>query len=290
MNRAQHGYALVVTLWMVMLLSLLGSSYHHSARTEARLASLSRSGAQALASAEAGIWLAIERLVSQGGVSSRSIAPVEFAGRPIAVWIENQAGKLNLNLARTELIENLLRRASLPDDERTALLHAILDWRDVDGDRRDRGAEDADYRRAGYAYGAKDGPFNAVEELRYVHGMTEPVYRRLEPAFTVYGEHSGIDPRVAVREALLAVPGAGAETVDTYLITRERDDAAAGDVLGNEIDRRFLGSSPSQVYRITVTATVDTARRTITAYVELGRDARVPYTLLAWREHTGGGG
>ena len=289
MKRAQRGYALVVTLWIVTLLSLLATSHHRSAHTESRLSALSRSGAQALAAAEAGVWLAVERLLTQDrGLAARAIDTVEFAGRTITVAIENEAGKLNLNLARTELIENLLRQTALSDAARTALLHAILDWRDLDGDRRDDGAEDADYRRAGYPYGAKDGPFNAVDELRYVHGMTETVYRGLAPALTVYGRHSGVDPRAASREALLAVPGAEAGTVDQYVGQRAANGAADDQTLGTGIDRRFLGPAPSEVWRITATAQAGGARRSITAFVELGRETGTPYTLLAWREAGGG--
>ena len=289
MTRRQRGYALVATLWIVTLLALLASGYHRSARTESRLAGLNRSGAQAFAAAEAGIWLTVERLLVRDDRSAQGMnATLEFAGYAVQVAVESEAGRLNLNLARPELIGNLLSQSGLSDEAATALLDAILDWRDLDGQRREAGAEDADYRRVGYPYGAKDGPFSAVDELRYVHGMTEPVFRHLAPALTVYGQHSGIDPRASGRQALLAVSGADADAVDRYLALRIVNDAADEAALGQEIDRRFLGPAPSDVYRITATAEGIGARRSITAFVEFGGALAAPYTLLAWREATGG--
>ena len=67
---------------------------------------------------------------------------------------------------------------------------------------------------------AKDAPFEAVEELQQVLGMTPAVYRWVAPALTVYSGRRGIDPRVAPREALLALQGIGPEEVESFLATR----------------------------------------------------------------------
>ena len=290
MRSEQRGYALVVTLWLVTLLGLLAMSFLGGSRTEVRLAGLSRSGAQALAGAESGVWLFIDRLLLQGAPpAGRWREKHEIPNGNVTVDAENEGGKLNLNLARVELIENLLRQTSLLDEHLAALRDAILDWRDVDGDKRSQGAEDGDYQRAGFEYGAKDGPFNSVDELRYVRGMTEEVFRELAPALTVYGRHSGVDERMAGREALLAVPGARADAIEGHLATREGRGSPEGDTLGSEIDRRFLGGAPTQVYRVTATAEVSTVRRSITVFVELDPGRQPPYTVLAWREMPGGG-
>jgi general secretion pathway protein K len=46
------------------------------------------------------------------------------------------------------------------------LVDAILDWRDEDDLHLVNGAEDPDYKAAGLPYGAKDGPFDSLEELQ----------------------------------------------------------------------------------------------------------------------------
>jgi general secretion pathway protein K len=45
------------------------------------------------------------------------------------------------------------------------LAHAVIDFRDADNEALLRGAEDADYRAAELAQGAKDRPFERKDEL-----------------------------------------------------------------------------------------------------------------------------
>ena len=47
------------------------------------------------------------------------------------------------------------------------------------------GFTDDEYEAAGRNYGAKDGPFDSVEELLQLLGMTPALYQRLAPALTV---------------------------------------------------------------------------------------------------------
>jgi general secretion pathway protein K len=62
---------------------------------------------------------------------------------------------------------------------------AIADWRDEDSDRRPHGAENFDYQTRGYV--CKDGPFENVEELLLVKGMTPELYHQVEEHVTVFG-------------------------------------------------------------------------------------------------------
>jgi len=57
-----------------------------------------------------------------------------------------------------------------------------------------------------------------MEELQLVLGMRPEIYRRLAPLITVYSRQAGVNPQVASREVLLAVPGLGPETVDAILL------------------------------------------------------------------------
>jgi type II secretory pathway component PulK len=88
----------------------------------------------------------------------------------------DESSKIDLNtmsLERLELLEGM--------DE--ALAAAIVDWRDEDQDTTAYGAETSDYASLPEGYRAKNAPFETVEELLLVKGMTRQL---------LYGERTRI--------------------------------------------------------------------------------------------------
>ncbi len=85
----------------------------------------------------------------------------------------------------------------------------MIDWRTPKNTRSLNGATADDYRNAGYAWLPRGGPFQSVDELALVMGMTPQIFARVAPALTVYSHQRDFDLRVAPKEALLAVPGMG---------------------------------------------------------------------------------
>lgn len=77
----------------------------------------------------------------------------------------DEAGKLNLNTVTREMLEMLPNMT--PE-----LAAAIIDWRDADSTPSEGGAEDETYLRLNPPYRCKNAPFESVEELRLVYGMT----------------------------------------------------------------------------------------------------------------------
>src|SRR6185369_1409775 len=61
---------------------------------------------------------------------------------------------------------------------------AIMDWRDTDTTVSTDGAEDETYSRFSPPYKTKNGPFETVEELRLVAGMTKEI---------LYGEDANLN-------------------------------------------------------------------------------------------------
>jgi hypothetical protein len=90
-----------------------------------------------------------------------------------------ESAKLHLNAAEESQIAELLTPilVDLQVDNPQELIDAILDWRDADDETRENGAED-DYYTAldpGPPYHVKNGPFDSVEELLLVKGVTAAV-------------------------------------------------------------------------------------------------------------------
>lgn len=262
------GAALMVALWVLALLTVMVTSYGMVTRVDARLTARQVQAGKARALAEAGIWLAVgELLKPAAGRAWRGEHSLEYGAGQVHIQVRDEAGKVDLNRARAGLLRALLRAAGMTGGRGEALLHAILDWRDRDDVRRRLGAENAAYRERGLDYGAKNGPFNSIEELRLVAGMSEDIFQKLAPALTVYSHRPGINLKAAPPEAAAALaglapqPGAG-------------DRAGAG----------ASGQNESGTFTIRSEGVVTDSRYRLDAVVRLRGNTAPFYSVLSWRE------
>jgi general secretion pathway protein K len=118
------------------------------------------------------LW-AIRRLVQGRG----EWVQARFNGRLYEVRAFDESGKIPLNAA--DLEENALRRILENlgwEDEAVDVADAILDWRDEDDLHRTHGAETDYYEGLDVPYRAKNAPFDAVEELLLVKGVTRDMF------------------------------------------------------------------------------------------------------------------
>ena len=223
-SRGERGLALLAVLWLVTLLSVVAASFGATSRTETQLARNAVEKARAEALADAGVYRAILALLEPDPErqwrADGTVYPIRFGAGEVGVAIQDEAGRIDLNVAADELLHGLFLYAGLDGPGADALLDALADFRDPDDLRSPNGAEDPDYRAAGQPYGAKDGPLEAVEELQQVLGMTPELYRRIAPLVTVYSWQDGIDPVTAPPEVLLALPGIDVARVEAILAAR----------------------------------------------------------------------
>nr|BAL55706.1 general secretion pathway protein K [uncultured Gammaproteobacteria bacterium] len=228
----QAGAALVVVLWVVAALSLLAASFGLGVRREARLAVNLAEAAKLRAAAEAGIQYAAfmltqpdseRRFRADGSVYALVLDELE-----VRVQVVDEGGKVDLNQADEGLLRAILTYLTQDPDRAAALASAILDWRDGDRDRRVNGAEADDYRAAGLNYEPADAPFDSVAEVGLVLGMTSELTQALLPLVTVYSGQAGINPYLAPKEVLLALPGMDPAFVDGFVQARSQQIAGAG--------------------------------------------------------------
>src|SRR4051812_46768285 len=106
------------------------------------------------------------------GRSDQQTVPTE----PVFGLVD-EASKLNLNTATLEMLQMLPRMT--PE-----LAAAIIDWRDTDSTVSQGGAESETYLRRQPPYNCKNAPFDTVDELRLVMGMTTDV---------LYGEDANLN-------------------------------------------------------------------------------------------------
>lgn len=230
---AQRGIALVLVLWATTLLTVIAASFVFSMRTDTLLAQNLTSSARAQALADAGVQRAVYEAFKpndpQRWRADGTVHEWSFGGGKVNVSLLDISGKIDLNVGSDLLLKGLLKSVGVDEERSNAIVDAIVDWRDADDLKRPNGAEAADYLAAGLKYVPSNAPFESVEELQRVLGMTPAIYARVADALTVDSRQGGINAQVASKKVLLALPGTDEPMVDAYLVARQ--EAAARQAL-----------------------------------------------------------
>ncbi|GGF51395.1 hypothetical protein GCM10011611_67330 [Aliidongia dinghuensis] len=221
-GRAEGGWALVSVLWGLVIVSLIAAMMLSSARVSYRQAAFSVAEAQRRADADAATVRAVLGLLDSRVDHRWRIDGVPqtwaFDGRVLRFAIEDEGGKIDLNASGDFAIRQLLKAVA---PQANGLADKILDWRDQKGDlHRLQGATGADYAAEGRDYRPRGGPFQSVDELKLVLGMTPEIFDRLAPAVTVFSGRSKANLATAPREVLMAVMGDDAATADAAIAAR----------------------------------------------------------------------
>jgi general secretion pathway protein K len=125
---------------------------------------------------------------------------IRVARIPVAVRIDDEAGKVNPNTASPALLQALL--AAIGADRVTAasVAASINDWRLASAPGR-AGAIAARYVAARREYAPSGSPFASLDELGAVLGMTPELLARLQPHLTVFTDG---DPDMSTRDSVVA--------------------------------------------------------------------------------------
>jgi general secretion pathway protein K len=289
-KQAQQGIALVLVLWVLTLLGVIATSFAKSMHTETELARQLTLSAQAQALAEAGIYRGIVDLLMlrrnplvKWQANGSVYKTIKMGQGKVQIAIQDEAGRIDLNSAQEPLLNALLLASGMDEQVRATLVDAIIDWRDPDNLRRLHGAEDEEYQAAGLTYGAKDGPFNSVEELNQVLGMTPALYRRLAPALTVHSHQPNVDINFASAAVVQALEAG--EAAQAGIGTDYKSILGKTANLGTpRPPRGTLVSAGSGTYTLRATAKVYGTVAEIVATIKLDGGSNQPYSVISWRE------
>ena len=142
-----------------------------------------------------------------------------FNGQRLQISVEDEGGKIDLNAAGDPAIRQLL---NAPGAGGGSLVDKILDWRDQKGDlHRLEGATGSDYAAAGRDYYPRGGPFQSVDELKLVLGVTPGLFDRIRSALTVYSGRSKVNLATAPADVLMAVGGQNQAMASATIAARQ---------------------------------------------------------------------
>ncbi|MBE7158717.1 MAG: general secretion pathway protein GspK, partial [Rhodospirillales bacterium] len=173
----QKGFAVLVVLWAMALLSLLIGQMALSGRAETKLAANLRSGMQLQSIADGAIYEAIFRLYQNEWRPDRHYQ-VTSDRMAVDVQVESQASKVNPNLASEKTLQTVLQKAGADPAKAAQLARSIVEWRTSGRALRSQSTRLAAYQAAQLPYGPSGRLFDSVEELGLVLGMTPDLLQR----------------------------------------------------------------------------------------------------------------
>jgi general secretion pathway protein K len=289
-TRHERGIALVIVLWIIVLLSIMAASFAYSMRTETTLTTFAMERAQARALAEAGVAYAVQKLLLQ--VDPEDPWPIEgsirewsFGTGTAYISVVDSSGMIDLNHADRALLGGLLiSQGGIAEEGLDALLDSIEDWRDPDDLKRLNGAEEEEYLAAGRHEGPKNAPFESVEELQQVLGVTPQLYEKLFEFITVAG-HKGVNPEAASLEVLSAVPDIDSQLVMDYVPQRTESIATGIPLPPAPPLGEYLSQARGLAYHMSVKARLETGTQTtIKAVITQARRPGQVFHIIAWHE------
>ena len=212
MTRRDQGFALLLVLWSLVLLTLVTTRLIATGRDDARLAQNLRAAAAAEMLADAAIHEAMFHLLDQsdaGWLPGGPARTLQLAGGTAVITTRDQAGLVNPNKVQLPLLVAMLRAAGASTAEAGAVATNIMDWR-FPTQGRTLAQKAAEYRAAGRDYAPPEAPFRDTQELGLVLGVTPALLAILAPNLSVTADGEP-GPRLAPPLVLQALRQAGAQ-------------------------------------------------------------------------------
>jgi len=253
---SEGGFALLMVLWIITILMVIVMSFSLLAKTETKAALFFRDSIAGSFLAQAGIERAIMEIYYRQANLNKTIIPdsgetLRVDGTAIEgdigddryiVRIFNEAGRINLNTMNDLnkiVLDNLLVNLGVPKETADTIADSALDWMDKDPLHRLNGAEDDYYQSLPGPYKAKNAPFDTVEELLLVKGVTADILfgtkdrKGLIQFVTVYGNASRINVNVAPKEVIMALPGVSESAAERIIDRRKQMELKSLDDVRN---------------------------------------------------------
>ena len=188
----ERGVALIIVLWIFIFLFVVAFNFSAAVRDEGDAAHRFSDDTQGYYLAVAGFQRGLYEYLMQSQVPSQAKDPQQKEEQPgffDGSWREesigdgvsrvrliDEGGKINLNRADENTLRRVFTNLGIEEPLRSTLVDSILDWIDPDDLHRVNGAENDYYQSLSPPYSAKNGPFDTVEELLWVRGMTTELF------------------------------------------------------------------------------------------------------------------
>ncbi len=236
----ERGFVLIAVLLIIAVLVAIIVEFNYESRLKLHLSDNFRHASKALNYAEAGLAIAMATLKQNDNILYDERFSPLFSGAvqiPVesgycTILVNEESGKININALKTsggkivrQRVDQMLKLIDLLNyqyQEQSpisySLIPAIIDWADYDDEvtflpfikRENEGVENDYYEDLMDPYSCKNAPFDILNELLLVKGMTTEIFhgragdesKNIEPVdgirrfLTIYG-----DGKININEA-----------------------------------------------------------------------------------------
>lgn len=246
-----------MVLWVIAILSVVVLEFSFGMRTELNMSRYAKEELQLYEMAEGGIHRAIVEMIYKRDPriqqKRKSLKEEElsrdqkewttdgrpyllsFTGGKVEVRVTGEDGKVNLNTVSETLLRKIITNMGLEGELRDVVVDSIMDWKDPDDFYRVNGAENDYYRGLREPYDCKNGPFDSLEELLLVRGVTAELFHGLKKKddgengeriglkdlFSIYASGEQIDINSAASVVMRVVLGLPKQVAELIVKARE---------------------------------------------------------------------
>jgi general secretion pathway protein K len=307
-----HGIALILVLWVVVILSMAVLSLSLLARTEMLTTISFKEELENKFFAEAGIRRGIMELFYRHANRNQQVFLEGFEvfqcdGRSYTadigdghyrLKITDESGKINLNTLSDNngiILKNLLMNNGVEEETAVIIVDSILDWKDSDNLHRLNGAEDDYYQSLPKPYKAKNAEFDSLEELIFLRGITKlillgsPDRKGILPFCTIDTKTDKINLNTAPLDVLKAIPGMTEEIIQRVLAYRDLSPAEKTQSITGWLGGDFNAIAPyvttaeSNVYSIDAIGYKDNEKRNYTVRATVAIEGAQKYRMIYFR-------
>ncbi len=129
--------------------------------------------------------------VGEGLMDIGYTADLDGTGAQFHYGLRDEESKININaltLETRDVLGQLIVMAGFDETQAGTIVFSVLDWKDQDNvlSQSELGAEDGYYMGLERPYHCKNRPFESVEELLLVRGVTPEVFAAIKDFITIY--------------------------------------------------------------------------------------------------------
>ena len=194
LKNERGGVALILVLWVMVILVAIVGEFAYSMRTELNITRNFKEEEESYQLALAGIESAkMEILLAKNSLyvyltedgilvfkkEKEEEIPErkgELGKGTFSYTITDEEGKLNINTAPLEQIKSIIISSGVDVTDVDTIGDSIFDWRDTNNLHMLNGAEEDYYQSLENPYSSKDGPFDSIDELLLVKGVTPEIF------------------------------------------------------------------------------------------------------------------
>jgi general secretion pathway protein K len=293
------GSALLVVLIMLGAIAVLAAIASRSVSGAALEMSNARAAALSETDLRAGIELGVAAILKLGDTMRSADADADLTNRHLSVHITNERARIDLNAAPKNVLAALLKANGIDENEAESLASAVRDWRGGSASQQ-LAAPSQPGSLATHipGFGGFDTPIGETADgrkqtigtryffhptqLASVPGFSKQLVRSILPLLTLANGSNQIDPFIASRGVLEALPDMTQSKVDGFMEARDGKAGRDTALLLLGLDKKLVTDTAAAGWRLEIVSTSRSTGRSLRreAVIAVGQGDDRPFRVL----------